>query len=520
MLRIGATGSQIARRAVIGFSGVTAVGGVALTGYAYSPQGLGFKRECVFWQKVFPVVFDYYWMASSSSPYVRYQKWWENSNQEQGEEEGVDNGNNELARKKKRQALLNKLHERHAPEIFNAVLQLKGLYVKLGQVLSVTALPIPEAYRVLFRTLQSDVPGWEEFETVVKPVLEKEFGRPLEEVFSSIDPIPCGAASIGQAHRATLLRASSKDGAAMEDEQEVVVKVQYPDAAWMVPADIQCVGDLLQICVWGGVFDESSARLSFEEFSRQFLAELDYEQECTYLQEVYRSSQDPSAPYKNRGVEIPQVFQELCTKRVITMTYLPGPKLEAEARRQLKMLGIDTSQGIGNIVRDAAKDAAVNNDDSTDSTVAASASDRTQLTRLRSSWMVTASRVIGNLVGVDSILWAVRFAQRVMLWSTAAAVSSIHAASSLSLIPADWEAWAHTHRTASQQAERLALTESWIDALFDIHGHQVFVLGLFNAGTFKRPVQKSSERYSAANTAFEWCRSLCVRSSSREHHSD
>jgi len=31
------------------------------------------------------------------------------------------------------------------------------------------------------------------------------------------------------------------------------------------------------------------------------------------------------------------------------------------------------------------------------------------------------------------------------------------------------------------QAERLSLTKEWMDALFDVHGHQIFCLGLFNA---------------------------------------
>ena len=97
------------------------------------------------------------------------------------------------------------------------MLDLGGLYVKLGQVLSVTALPIPDVYRDLFQTLQSHVPGHEEFESVVKPTLEKESGRPLEDIFESIDEIPCGAASIGQTHKAKL----------KESGDDVVVKAYW-----------------------------------------------------------------------------------------------------------------------------------------------------------------------------------------------------------------------------------------------------------------------------------------------------
>lgn len=121
------------------------------------------------------------------------------------------------------------MHEVHAPKILDVLLDLKGLYIKVGQVLSVTTLPIPESYRQQFRTLQSDVPGWETFEDTVKPVLEQELGRPVDEVFASIDPEPCGAASIGQAHKAVLRPRSDKEGNGNSTEgEEVVIKIQYP----------------------------------------------------------------------------------------------------------------------------------------------------------------------------------------------------------------------------------------------------------------------------------------------------
>jgi aarF domain-containing kinase len=463
-------------------------------------QGAGFRREAQFWRKVFPVVFDYYWKTAASSPRVKYIKWRMNMN----EDDDVEKVWSET-----KKDLLKQLHDTHAPDILEVILDLKGLYIKLGQVLSVTALPLPEPYREVFRTLQSDVPGWETFDDVVKPMLEKEFGRPLDQLFEYVDPIPCGAASIGQAHRAKLIKptstSSSSDDNTIEDtttatttattsstNREVIIKVQYPDAAWQVPADIQCVGDFLKICVWTGVVDESSARMSFEEFSRQFLAELDYERECHNLQEVYQSSLDPTAPYIKRNVIMPKVFKQLCTKKVITMTYLPGPKLEAEARRQLALLGIDMSKnnrGIAKIVRDAAKEAANPDEPESGELVrrvtlkmdADSPPGRpSTMTKSPFSWKLTASRIVGQVVGVDSILWAVRMARRLLLLSQAAMVTSIRTVPS-AVVPSTWASWAEVHRTASAQAARLDLTKDWLDALFDVHGHQIFNLGLFNA---------------------------------------
>jgi aarF domain-containing kinase len=459
MLGVGAA-RTVVKRVAFGLSGVTAVGGTALTAYAYSESGAGFRREIHFWQKVAPVVADYYIKTASGSPLVRFQKY-------------MSSGQ---VNEQKRKELLDQLHETHAPEILQVMLELKGLYIKLGQVLSVTALPIPEPYRVLFRTLQSDVPGWQDFEEIVKPVLEEQLGQSLDEIFEFVDPIPCGAASIGQAHRARLN--VSRFGETIN--RDVIVKVQYPDAAWQVPADIQCVGDFIMICVWAGVVDESSAKLSYDEFSRQFLAEFDYEKERSNLQEVYESSLNPAAPYIKRHVVIPKVYEELCTKKIITMTYLPGPKLEEEAKRQLALLGIDTSKGIESIVRDAAKEASNPEDDESGELVRRVTKRLDSLSKSPFSWKVTTSRIVGQVFGVDSILWAVRFARRLLLWSQAAAVASIQAVPR-AVVPQTLGSWADLHRTAAAQAERLNLTEAWLDALFDVHGHQVFNLGLFNA---------------------------------------
>ena len=240
-----------------------------------------------------PVIIDYWWNSFSTSPKVKFQAALKQTNSEKEQDED--------AAESERKELVEQLHARNAPKIFNVMLDLGGLYIKLGQVLSVTALPIPEQYRQYFRTLQSNVPRAEEFDEVVAPTLQRELGVPLDEVFDSIEKTPCGAASIGQAHRATL----------KDTKEEVVVKVQYPDAKWQVPADIECVGEFLQLCVWFGLVDESASKMSYEEFSRQFLSELDYEREKDNLKQVYQSSMDPEAPYMKKGVVIPQVFDEL-----------------------------------------------------------------------------------------------------------------------------------------------------------------------------------------------------------------
>ncbi|KAL9184035.1 LOW QUALITY PROTEIN: hypothetical protein ACHAXT_002121 [Thalassiosira profunda] len=444
MLRVAA------RRAALGVAGAGAASATGLAIYANTEQGQGFHRSYDFWSRVAPVVGSYWWNSFASSPKVKLQL-----------ARKGDATEEERATEKKE--LVKELHEKNAPEIYQAMLDLGGLYIKLGQVLSVTALPIPEKYREYFRTLQSNVPGASDFEKTVKPTLEKELGKPVEEIFATVDEVPCGAASIGQAHRAVL----------KETGEEVVIKVQYPNARWQVPADIECVGEFLRLCVWFGLVDESAATLSYDEFARQFLAELDYEREKDNLKAVHKSSLDPSAPYLKRGVVIPLVFDELCTGKV-TMTYLPGPKFEEEAKQQLALLGIDTKRGIRSIVKEA--------HDKTTNTGESPAA------RARSWRYHLKMRRRGNKqcralprASVDSMFSIVRFARRVMLWSTAVSVKSIKAASSLLIVPSEWKEWADERESAILQAERWGWTQEGVTTLLDVHGYQILNQGLFNA---------------------------------------
>jgi len=533
--------SKIVRRTAYGLGGTAIAGCSAITAYAFTDQGMGLRREIRFWGKVTPVVFDYWWHLSSSSPLMKYQQYFNDNNDDEDserkeirkqaaaveedtelqqrsllqgdgkklpeEDEGDQDDDGHEYESDAQKAMYKKLHSRNAPKIFSIMLELGGLYIKLGQVLSVTALPVPLDYRTLFRTLQSNVPGHEEFENVIKPTLEAEFGMPLDELFESIDEIPCGAASIGQAHKAKLLTRSRVSNGKSDDAStstdngvttsenknnqgdctDVIIKVQYPDAKWKVPADVQCVGDFLKLCVYFRVVDESSAKLSYEEFSGQFLAELDYLREARNLQEVYESSLDPEAPYMKRGIKIPKVFPELCTNQVITMTYIPGPKFEEEARKQLESLGIDTSRGVHSVVReDTAKNKNgtkyfENSAISRESKMKSS----TSLERSKNSWIMKFAEHMEAIVGVDNILFLVRLARQALLWSTAAAVQSIQLASRTapSMIPIsqEWLEWAKNHENAASQAEMLDWTSDAIDALFDVHGYQIFNQGLFNA---------------------------------------
>lgn len=114
----------IVRRGALGLAGTAAAGTTVAATYASTDQGAGFRREVQFWSKICPVVADYYVHTAQSSPYVKLQSYLANEDDEDNEEE---------ARRRRKRAKLDELHERHAPDILNVMLDLKGLYIKLGQ---------------------------------------------------------------------------------------------------------------------------------------------------------------------------------------------------------------------------------------------------------------------------------------------------------------------------------------------------------------------------------------------------
>ncbi|MEO0875277.1 MAG: AarF/UbiB family protein, partial [Bacteroidota bacterium] len=106
------------------------------------------------------------------------------------------------------------LHIRSAERVKKAILELQGLFIKVGQLLSILTNFLPEEFQAPLDSLQDQVPA-RPYEQVRQRIVA-ELGKEPEDLFADFSREPLAAASIGQAHRARL-----------EDGTEVVVKVQH-----------------------------------------------------------------------------------------------------------------------------------------------------------------------------------------------------------------------------------------------------------------------------------------------------
>ncbi|KAG6770896.1 hypothetical protein POTOM_026595 [Populus tomentosa] len=94
-------------------------------------------------------------------------------------------------------------HERNAKRVRNMMIQLGGLWVKLGQYLSTRADVLPSAYISLLKQLQDSLPP-RPLQEVCRTI-ERELGKSMKEIFLDFDENSLATASIAQVHRATLI---------------------------------------------------------------------------------------------------------------------------------------------------------------------------------------------------------------------------------------------------------------------------------------------------------------------------
>jgi ubiquinone biosynthesis protein len=187
--------------------------------------------------------------------------------------------------------------------------ELGPTFVKFGQLLSTRPDIVPPDILAELRGLQDDAHP-EPFERV-RGVIETELGLTIEQVFLEFDETPIAAASIGQVHRALL-----------PGGQEVVVKVQRPDAERQLAADIQLLHQVARVA------RERIRKLQFidlvgtvEEFSRTVRRELDYGVEARNA-EVFRRNFAG-----DDSVSVPKIYWRYTTARVLTMERVEGVPL-------------------------------------------------------------------------------------------------------------------------------------------------------------------------------------------------
>lgn len=202
-----------------------------------------------------------------------------------------------------------------------ALEELGPTFIKLGQILSTRPDLLPMEFIQEFPKLQDHVAPFP-YEQV-KETIEKEFGKPVDELFSSFDEKPLAAASIGQVHEATL-----------PDGEKAVVKIQRPDIQSTIEVDLEIMlhlAELLEKHVEGWDFQHPTRIV--KEFTRTLEKELDYTLEAAHMERFSKMFEGEET------LHVPKVYRELTTRRVLTMERIEG--IKASSIDQIEKSGLD-----------------------------------------------------------------------------------------------------------------------------------------------------------------------------------
>lgn len=229
---------------------------------------------------------------------------------------------NEIVRIMRQYKVLHGLTPEQAVEVLQA---LGPTYVKIGQLASNRSDLLPKAYCDAFEKLRDDANPMP-FDVVIEQI-DRAYGKSWHEVFASIDPVPLGAASIAQVHKATLL-----------DGTTVAIKVRRPGVAESMAEDIMLMKHLLAL----GEFASNSHRdilLSLEgfieEIERTTASEVDFTSELHNLMRFHDELAD------EEGVTSPVAYPQYSCESVLVMEFVQGT--EISHTQALREQGIDVS---------------------------------------------------------------------------------------------------------------------------------------------------------------------------------
>jgi predicted unusual protein kinase regulating ubiquinone biosynthesis (AarF/ABC1/UbiB family) len=216
---------------------------------------------------------------------------------------------------------LRRVHLRNARRIERTICGLQGLFIKVGQLISIMTNFLPEEFRRELEGLQDAVPPRRFAD--IEARLREELGKPPDELFAHFERRPIASASIGQVHLARL-----------HDGSKVAVKVQYPDIEQIVKRDLHTLRRIFRIVEW--FIPYQGLEELYREIRAIVMEELDYRAEAENVVRI-------AANFEGRSdVGFPRIVPELSTSRVLVTHYETGVKITD--KHGTKQLGLDRGQ--------------------------------------------------------------------------------------------------------------------------------------------------------------------------------
>ncbi len=208
-----------------------------------------------------------------------------------------------------------------AQRIKSALEELGPTFIKFGQLLSLRPDMLPEALITELSKLQDEVEPFP-FEKVIE-IIEKDYQRPVCEIFTEITPEPIGSASIAQVHKAILLNGD-----------KVIIKVRRPDIEKTIESDIEILFHFAKML--SNRFPEIKLYEPVRmvgEFARHIRREIDFSIEAQNCERFNKNFEGDTT------IHIPAVYSQFTTERLLVLEHMSG--IKADRVEELKALGFD-----------------------------------------------------------------------------------------------------------------------------------------------------------------------------------
>lgn len=193
---------------------------------------------------------------------------------------------------------------RTAEDVAAELGEMKGVLMKVGQMMSYIAEGLPDEAQAALASLQANAAPMAP--TLAAGVVEAELGGPPERVFATWADLPVAAASIGQVHRATDDRG-----------RQLAVKVQFPGVAEAIDEDLDAA-EVIYAVFSSLALNGLDAKALVDELRVRMREELDYRLEAEHVVEFAR--QFAGHPW----VRIPRLAPEFCSDHVLTTEWVEG----------------------------------------------------------------------------------------------------------------------------------------------------------------------------------------------------
>ena len=197
--------------------------------------------------------------------------------------------------------------ERRATRLRHGLEKIGGTFVKFGQQVAMRIDLVPWAYCVELAKMLDKMPPFPHEQALA--AIERNTGKPWDEIFAVFDPEPIGSASIACVYQAVL-----KDGS------RVAVKIRRPGIGQTFMADFRVLDWIMDLIEFLTIVRPGFTRNLRREFQETLLEELDFTKEARF-QEIFRRNSKKSG---KKFFTAPKVYFEYATSELLVQEYVSG----------------------------------------------------------------------------------------------------------------------------------------------------------------------------------------------------